>query len=204
MSQPRGRRVLGMATSAFLERIEAIRGFASAEERHQEQQHDARLRVALGMPRLTCHNCLMHALNLRLQLTEDYGITDEHGRALSWSINKAVAEIAAADLVPQPVTATELWALLEGHDLTLAHLDHIPSNASDIGILAPAPDTSATGYALINGSHRAARALRDGRQFYAYVLTFEMSRRTLLSAQEFNEIQAAVVAFLQNGMHPKG
>lgn len=197
MSQPRGRRVPSMATSTFLERIEAIRGPVSAEERQQEQQQDDRVRVALNMPRETCHNCLMHTLNLRLLLTEDYGISDEHGHALSWSVNKAFAEIAAVDLVPQPVTAVELWALLEGHDLTLAHLDHIPSSVSDIGILAPAPDASATGYALINGSHRAARALRDGRQFYAYVLTPEMSRRALLTAQEFNEIQAAVVALLQ-------
>lgn len=186
-----------MATSDFLTRIEAIRGPTSDADRLQKQQQDARLRVALGLPREKCHNCLMHALNNQLHLTEDYGITGEHGRALSWSVNKARAEIAAADLAPQPITPAELWALLEGHDLTIAHLDHIPRNAPDVGILAPSPDSSGTGYALINGSHRAARALRDGRPFSAYVLTPEMSTRALLTVQEFAEIQAAVVAFFQ-------
>lgn len=197
MSQPRGRRALGMTTSAFLERVEAIRGPVTAEERRQEQQQDARLRTALEMPRERCHNCLMHALNVRLQLTEDYGISDEHGRALSWSINKAIAEIQAANLVPQPVSHAELWALLEGHDLTIGHLDHIPRGVPDLGILAPSPDASTTGYALINGSHRAARALRDGRPFNVFVLTPDMSHRALLIGQEFETIQAAVVAFLQ-------
>jgi hypothetical protein len=60
------------------------------------------------------------------------------------------------------------------------HLRHIPLDLGP-GIMATLP--SGCGMPLIDGNHRAARALRDGSEFFVFILsereTLELLRRSM-------------------------
>lgn len=67
-----------------------------------------------------------------------------------------------------------------GHvHLTESHIDHLPKNLGP-GIMATLPNM---GRPLIDGNHRAARALREGCEFIVYLLpenkTLELLRRSM-------------------------
>jgi hypothetical protein len=66
------------------------------------------------------------------------------------------------------------------YDEHVAHVD--PSYPGIIAhVFHPAPDgTEAHGHVLIDGNHRAARCLRDGIPFFAYILSEEESRAILV------------------------
>lgn len=62
------------------------------------------------------------------------------------------------------------------------HLDHVDTRFPGIIAHLWGPGESGTwehGHLLIDGNHRAARCLRDGLPFFAYVLTEEESERIL-------------------------
>jgi hypothetical protein len=63
--------------------------------------------------------------------------------------------------------------------LTESHIDHLPRDLGP-GLMATLPNL---GRPLIDGNHRAARALRDGSEFIVYLLpeneTLELLRRSM-------------------------
>jgi hypothetical protein len=73
-----------------------------------------------------------------------------------------------------------LKRLLKRVHVDPAHVDHLPRNLGP-GIMATFP--SGLGLPLIDGNHRAARSLRDGTEFVAYLLpeaeTHELLRRSM-------------------------
>ncbi|MBN9615127.1 MAG: hypothetical protein J0G35_06085 [Acidobacteriales bacterium] len=74
-------------------------------------------------------------------------------------------------------TALRDWL---GHvRLTESHIDHLPEGLGP-GLMATLPNL---GRPLIDGNHRAARALRDGSEFIVYLLpedtTLELLRRSM-------------------------
>jgi hypothetical protein len=70
-------------------------------------------------------------------------------------------------------TAHKIW--LEGVHILSAHLYHLPPNQGT-GIMVTLP--SGLGRPVIDGNHRAARALRDGTEFLAYLLAEAESLET--------------------------
>jgi hypothetical protein len=83
---------------------------------------------------------------------------------------------APAEVEPESVRES-----VENSRITDEHIDHV--DPSIPGLIAHVwytdEDGTVHGHILIDGNHRAARCLRDGRAFFAYVLTEEESRAIL-------------------------
>ena len=111
-----------------------------------------------------------------------FGVTERHAQ-LDWDIDAARALIAA-----RPRTAQRLDPSWLGHWLTKRssftreHLDHIPANKLAepgilVEVLACAPGGQPEPFrVLIDGTHRAARRLRDGNACWAFLLTEDEQR----------------------------
>ncbi len=95
---------------------------------------------------------------------------------------------AARDLVgdgrePVEVDDASVRLSMDGLKLVSEHVDHV--NPAFPGIIAHVsfPDPSGEvlrGHVLIDGNHRAARCLRDGRPFFAHLLSEPESEAVLL------------------------
>ncbi len=103
---------------------------------------------------------------------------------LSWDIAQARQLIATHPRAPKKLDPDELrqW-LRERVTITPQHLDHIPADKrAEPGIfviitVARGPRTPMHEFGiLIDGSHRAALALRDSQNFHAYLLTEKEQR----------------------------
>jgi hypothetical protein len=66
--------------------------------------------------------------------------------------------------------------LLESAQIWEAHLDHLPSNLGP-GLMVTLPNNC--GRLLIDGNHRAARSLREGREFLDYLLPEKATHQLL-------------------------
>ena len=103
---------------------------------------------------------------------------------LSWDIARAQKLLAQRPRKPKKLDPVELADWLRTRvTITPGHLDHIPVEKRGLpGIfvvitVAAGPDAPMSDFGiLIDGSHRAALALRDGRDFYAYLLTEQEQR----------------------------
>ena len=82
--------------------------------------------------------------------------------------------------MPFLVNRAPLERWLEHAHIHGEHLDHLPPNLGP-GIMVTLP--SGCGMPVIDGNHRAACALRDGIEFFAFVLseseTLELLRRSM-------------------------
>jgi hypothetical protein len=98
---------------------------------------------------------------------------------LNWDIARAQELLAQRPRKPKKLDPVELADWLRSRvTITPSHLDHIPVAKRAVpGIfvvitVAARPGAPMLDFGiLIDGSHRAALALRDGRDFYAYLLT---------------------------------
>jgi hypothetical protein len=94
-----------------------------------------------------------------------------------WDINKAKAMVAAGLVEwpqPQPITLAMMQEIADANEWEPEHVDEV--DPSRPGIAAPILHQGQVIYILIDGHHRNARALREGRSFSAYLLTNEASR----------------------------
>ncbi|HEX2918259.1 MAG TPA: hypothetical protein VHN81_07045 [Edaphobacter sp.] len=73
--------------------------------------------------------------------------------------------------------ATTKW--LESTQIWPEHLDHLPLDLGP-GIMVTLPNQC--GRLVIDGNHRAARALRDGQEFLAYLLPEKQTLELLRSS----------------------
>jgi len=133
-----------------------------------------------------CPECFSrgHVATLGLSPKEVYsfGVTEPQAQ-LDWDVDAARALIAANPRTAQRLDPNWLasW-LAERTTITPEHLDHIPmGKLQEPGILIeimagpPACEPEPI-HILIDGTHRGARKLRDGQEYWAYLLTEEEQR----------------------------
>jgi len=133
-----------------------------------------------------CPECFSrgHIAALRLSPNEVYsfGVTEPQAQ-FDWDVDAGRALIAANPRTAQRLDPTwlESW-LAERTTITPDHLDHIPADKLDepgilIEIMACSPGGEPRPFRiLIDGTHRGARTLRDGRECWAFLLTEEEQR----------------------------
>jgi hypothetical protein len=94
--------------------------------------------------------------------------------------NIRIAPELCRDHVPHLVDPAPLERWLEHARIDWEHVDHLPRGLGP-GIMATLP--SGCGMPVIDGNHRAARALRKRYEFFAFVLdeseTLELLRRSM-------------------------
>jgi hypothetical protein len=104
----------------------------------------------------------------------------EYFQALSLRFHVPIARGLCRESMLHRVEPTALKSWLEGVHILPAHLYHLPPSPGP-GIMVTLP--SGLGLPVIDGNHRAARALRDGTEFLAYLLpeaeSLELLRRSM-------------------------
>ena len=133
-----------------------------------------------------CPECFSrgHVAALPLQIGEVYSFEmTEPSSQLDWDIVQARALIAARPRAPQRLDPDWLQAWLSQRtSITPEHLDHIPlAKLDEPGILVEIMTCPSGGQPqplrmLIDGTHRAARKLRDGLDAWAFLLTEDEQR----------------------------
>ena len=105
---------------------------------------------------------------------------DEYFELRSLRFNLQIARRLCRDSMLHRLDRVGLARWLDRVHIDQEHIDHLPSNLGP-GIMATLP--SGCGRPLIDGNHRAARALRAGAEFFAYLLpeaeTLELLRRSM-------------------------
>ena len=91
--------------------------------------------------------------------------------------NLKAAKSLCRDSMLHRVDRNALAAWLTSVPILPDHLDHLPAGLGP-GIMVTLPN--GLGRPLIDGNHRAARALRDGSEFLAYVLPESKTRKLLI------------------------
>ncbi len=113
----------------------------------------------------------------RLSGPEVYTVTRFRDNALlAWDIDLAI-EICTDGRCPIEIPHEILDDILGVNGTTPAHIDHVSLEHPGIACAVDLTHEGAPVSGLIDGSHRAARARRDGARFFAYLLTDEESRR---------------------------
>ncbi len=99
---------------------------------------------------------------------------------LALRFNLHVARQLCLNQVAIPVESVGLERWLQRMPIDWEHVDHLPPDLGP-GVMVALP--SGCGMPLIDGNHRAARALRDRKEFFAFVLseteTRELLRRSM-------------------------
>lgn len=131
---------------------------------------------------------LMHSLHIRhnnncprFPIIGDENIAkDEFYEILALRFNIRIARDLCRSHVPHVVKRRPLERWLEHARIDWDHVDHLPPGL-DPGIMVTLP--GGCGMPVIDGNHRAARALRDRHDFLAFVLdeseTLELLRRSM-------------------------
>lgn len=105
---------------------------------------------------------------------------EESYQILSLRFNIRIARELCSDLVVHRVNSVPLERWLEHAHIDWVHVDHLPPILGP-GIMVTLPN--GCGMPVIDGNHRAARALRDRHEFFAFVLgepeTLELLRRSM-------------------------
>lgn len=106
-----------------------------------------------------------------------------HGTYFSaWIANKLVEPWMLSE-----VSHTSLERWLSRAAVDRRHVDHLPAYTAP-GIAVTLPDE----IAIIDGNHRAARALRDGTQFVVYLLPRDLTQELIrLTAERASNIKAS-------------
>jgi hypothetical protein len=120
-----------------------------------------------------CAGCARYDLRQRDAVLGFEAFTYEfpRGDAVSWDVDRARKLVAARPRAPIALPeefcrAATTWGALE---IFPEHYDHV---ALDVpGLVVMTPSMGADAGILIDGRHRAGRALKEGVPFFAYVLT---------------------------------
>jgi hypothetical protein len=137
------------------------------------QSYQAQLRERPTKPAVSdpsCPECQEKRLSPQVYTLERF---DQ--QTFAWAIELAI-NICSDGRTPSAVLPEHVNAILSVNDTNPSHLDHVDPNIPGIACVC--------GYAgeqpllvLIDGSHRAARCLRDNIPFFVYLLSEEESRR---------------------------
>lgn len=136
-----------------------------------------------------CINCLVCQARARFGMEEIASVRAHGHHRHHWSVEAARRQVVESHVPPVALTKDHAWLLLTRHDINLAHVDHIPAELlSWPAVLVPQPDAERGQMVLIDGAHRIARCLRDGRLVRAYYLdAIEASAAALTGAEAWDE-----------------
>ncbi|NNJ13391.1 hypothetical protein EKD04_023990 [Chloroflexales bacterium ZM16-3] len=134
-----------------------------------------------------CEHCARREHPDFRQRWQDFGRVTDDGRFFVWSIPLAQAIIRLRAAYRQPVemrtlTPDELQDVIRVHEINPEHIKHLPATATEepgIAVTLLASKHVSEIY-IIDGSHRAARCLAEGRPFRVYVLNRTESEIALL------------------------
>jgi hypothetical protein len=116
---------------------------------------------------MSCEKCQSLAQLAETGTRELYSWSDGHDFFV-WDVTTAKEVLKQKPRPALPLPPEIIQMYLEVNKPVAEHLDHIPEAERDVpGIMVLWPDKSLT---LIDGTHRAARALRDGTPYKVYVL----------------------------------
>jgi hypothetical protein len=104
---------------------------------------------------------------------------------ITWDIGRAKRQLDAGHIVqpaPAPIDPAVMQHIADHNEYDDAVV--ASANPKEWGIAAPILWQGAIQYVLIDGTHRCIKALREGKPFYAYLLTDEAARACLLAAPE--------------------
>lgn len=105
---------------------------------------------------------------------------EEWYQLLALRFNIQAAQKLSQNHIPVLVDRAALEAWLKNTRIDRAHAGHLPDDLGP-GIQITLP--SGCGMPIIDGNHRAARALRDGKDFFVFILsedeTLELLRRSM-------------------------
>ena len=124
-----------------------------------------------------CARCQLNA--------QDGGEVFRHRKAtFKFDVDLAI-EIANDGREPVEVDEESLRTTLLDCDVNEQHLPHV--NLSRPGIIAQVTyhlddGQTVTAHLLIDGNHRAARSLKEGRPYYVYVLSEDETNRIVMRA----------------------
>ncbi len=161
-------------------------------------------RVILPGLGAVCAECFSRghvaALPLRVPEVYSFGLT-EPASQLDWNVDAARALVAARPRAAKRLDLDWLedW-LRERTPVTPEHLDHLPADkVEEPGLVVELVNCPPGGvpqafYILIDGSHRAARRLREGREVYAYLLTEEEHRAVCTYRLEGRIVELPTIA----------
>ena len=124
---------------------------------------------------------------------------DEFYELLWLRFNIRIAEELSRGHDVKRVESAVLERWLQHARIDVAHIDHIPSNSGP-GIMVTLP--SGCGMPLIDGSHRAARSLRDGSVFFVTVLNEEETFALLCRSMGIYRADVAWQRMASSKPHP--
>jgi hypothetical protein len=93
----------------------------------------------------------------------------------------AVARGEVAQPLPVKIAPADMLAIAQANEWDPARIEQ--ADCDRPGIAAPLIMEGRVAYILIDGQHRNARAVREGRSFSAYLLTDEASRACVLEPE---------------------
>jgi hypothetical protein len=198
MPPQRGRKVpkANADKHLFLSKLEQQR--APAGDTAEQLATLQRVKRFLRRPDLACYNCAMSIFSQKVGISPYFSSMFEGEPDVHWSISKAAALIAQGELTPFVLPEEHVWNLLHDHDISVGHIEHIPQEyLREPGIIAMTGNPVIP-YILIDGNHRAARALLEQRPFSVYVLDLQLSAKAMLDEKEFEDIHAMIVHFLRS------
>lgn len=110
---------------------------------------------------------------------------DDCAEPFIWNINQAKVEVATASSVIATVEIErdQMQIIATRSEFDEAHLPRVDITQPGIGAPVVLPDGSVA-FILIDGTHRCVRAYREGRPFFARLLTDEAAARCVITAPE--------------------
>jgi len=126
-------------------------------------------------------------LQPKLLQLETYLYTFDDGHTIRWNITQAVSYVQGLPLsAAVPIPRADLQVFVDNNEPDPARYDLVDCRVP--GIAAPILSEGAVVYTLIDGNHRAGRALRDGLPFSAYILTDEASRSCIIHCTNWSYV----------------
>ncbi|WP_263359523.1 hypothetical protein [Acidicapsa ligni] len=125
---------------------------------------------------------------------------DEFYEILSLRFNIRIARDLCSSHVPHLVNRPPLERWLEHAVIDWEHVDHLPLSLGP-GIMATLP--GGCGMPVIDGNHRAARAMRDRHDFFAFVLDEAETQQLLRRSMDRSIADQHWQRMLHSKPHPK-
>ena len=116
-----------------------------------------------------------------------YVFTFDDGHTIRWNITQALQYVAhhtSSQALPIPPEALRIFVANNKPDPT--RYERVDPGVP--GIAAPILNEGHVEYLLIDGNHRAGRALRDGVPFSAYALTHAASRSCIIHCTNWSYV----------------
>lgn len=105
------------------------------------------------------------------------------GQTIRWNVTQAQEEVKAGHvLVRTEIDRPAMQDIANANEWTEEGV--ADADPSIDGIAAPLLAMGTVIYVLIDGTHRLVRAMRDGKPFFAKLLTDDANRRCVVSADE--------------------